>query len=712
MTREFVSGRWGKNTPAPTNQFASRPFAPPPESVPEVQTSPEDPQTDNQNPQGTLQQSQGDRLKRISITPPNPFTPRVQPKLTIGEPGDKYETEADTIARKVVGEINSPPKVQTQKTPQRQIKPIVQRFGGESATPDLEATIQRARNCGKPLSAGIREPMEQAFGADFSGVKVHTDSQSDRLNRSIQAKAFTTGQDIFFREGTYDPSTPTGQELIAHELTHVVQQSGVSRLQLQTESLHPKGCTCLGCKPTVRRKQDLQINNSQHSIEDIIQRVIFKEKTPRQKFDKKKFKRKNWQPSTGQGKFDAEYSPKTGILSITLKVHFNFQDSSAYANVATNPVDTRWTAQGKKQWFNEFVAAVNSKWGNISPITCDKPGFKDVVVQPKIKIVQAKAGNAHWNLDVTKAFIQQDKGKMRAGGFSGVTRDGGGAFQEFDTKDKINDSSVKDHLAQTEKTTNIEPAYRRDRERLVACLEAIGFIKFKSNSADLLRRMDTKLNQAAQSLAALQKNSALAHLHPLKIKVVTRNNRLMKARKNVIKSFLARNGVNQPITAEKVDAEKVDINTPRNSAKIEVDTNISDDSMLDRYENHWSRITAAHEFGHMIGLLDEYCPAVSPELLQKMVNEGAIPLKDQTNLSTYATSKQSQNENEQTAYAKLLDKTGLETPTWARPTATQEEKSTSLMSGGFEILKQHYVTIWEVLADMTKDFVEDTHWKI
>jgi hypothetical protein len=68
--------------------------------------------------------------------------------------------------------------------------------------------------------------MEGAFGADFSGVKVHTDSKSHELNQSIQARAFTTGQDIFFRQGEYNPGSRPGQELLAHELTHVVQQNG------------------------------------------------------------------------------------------------------------------------------------------------------------------------------------------------------------------------------------------------------------------------------------------------------------------------------------------------------------------------------------------------------------------------------------------------------------------------------------------------------
>jgi hypothetical protein len=97
---------------------------------------------------------------------------------------------------------------------------------GMAAAPDLEASINQARGGGQAIADNIREPMEQAFGADFSGVKVHTDGQSDQLNRSIQARAFTTGQDVFFRSGEYNPGSRGGQELLAHELTHVVQQNG------------------------------------------------------------------------------------------------------------------------------------------------------------------------------------------------------------------------------------------------------------------------------------------------------------------------------------------------------------------------------------------------------------------------------------------------------------------------------------------------------
>ncbi|MBW4522665.1 MAG: DUF4157 domain-containing protein [Scytolyngbya sp. HA4215-MV1] len=110
-----------------------------------------------------------------------------------------------------------------------QTKSMGQQLAGGEAAPasaGLEAQIQQARGGGQPIAEPVRASMEQSFGADFSGVRVHTDAQSDQMNRSVQAQAFTTGQDIFFRPGNYDPGSRGGQELLAHELTHVVQQSG------------------------------------------------------------------------------------------------------------------------------------------------------------------------------------------------------------------------------------------------------------------------------------------------------------------------------------------------------------------------------------------------------------------------------------------------------------------------------------------------------
>jgi hypothetical protein len=101
---------------------------------------------------------------------------------------------------------------------------------------NIETSIQQVRGNGQALDDNLQQQMGHAMGADFSGVKVHTDSQSDQLNRSIQAKAFTTGKDIFFRQGEYNPSSRDGQELIAHELTHTIQQTGGQKIQPEKES--------------------------------------------------------------------------------------------------------------------------------------------------------------------------------------------------------------------------------------------------------------------------------------------------------------------------------------------------------------------------------------------------------------------------------------------------------------------------------------------
>ena len=104
--------------------------------------------------------------------------------------------------------------------------------GGDVDT-DVARSIQSAKGGGAPLHDGVRSSMEQGFGADFSGVRVHTGGESDALNRSLNARAFTTGNDIFFGSGEYNPGSSGGQELIAHELTHTVQQ-GAAGAQRET----------------------------------------------------------------------------------------------------------------------------------------------------------------------------------------------------------------------------------------------------------------------------------------------------------------------------------------------------------------------------------------------------------------------------------------------------------------------------------------------
>ncbi|MGH9224733.1 MAG: DUF4157 domain-containing protein [Acidimicrobiales bacterium] len=98
-----------------------------------------------------------------------------------------------------------------------------------------EAAVQRARRGGRPLNAATSERMQQALGADFSAVRVHSDAESERLNRSLNSEAFTTGSDVFIRPSSYRPGSPSGQRVLTHELVHVVQQGGAPPNRIQTK---------------------------------------------------------------------------------------------------------------------------------------------------------------------------------------------------------------------------------------------------------------------------------------------------------------------------------------------------------------------------------------------------------------------------------------------------------------------------------------------
>lgn len=256
----------------------------------------------------------------------------IQPKLTVGEPDDRYEQEADAMADQVVQRLsqNQPPandptspsshvrkgsflssiqqkpeaeesgdretqketsdageslmrkpvfpKAETQQKPkaiqafrlnsQPVIRPKVeetseeehlqasvensmsapvfasgdippdenpiQRNSSRSAppvTPNLESKLDRSKGGGNPMESGTRQDMESAFDTDFSGVRLHTDAAAVQMNQELGAQAFTHGNDVYFNEGKHDTGSTEGKRLMAHELTHVVQQGGGRSIQ-------------------------------------------------------------------------------------------------------------------------------------------------------------------------------------------------------------------------------------------------------------------------------------------------------------------------------------------------------------------------------------------------------------------------------------------------------------------------------------------------
>jgi hypothetical protein len=190
-----------------------------------------------------LQQTHGNRYVQRVIS-------GIQAKLVVGQPGDKYEQEADRVADAVMQmpepgvqrqfELEEEEEELIQTKPLvNQITPLVQIQVEEEellqarnravvtpkVTPDLESQIKAIKGGGRPLAESERAFFEPRFGYDFSRVRVHTDSKAAELAQAVDARAFTVGQDVVFGAGQYAPRTNSGQHILAHELVHTVQQA-------------------------------------------------------------------------------------------------------------------------------------------------------------------------------------------------------------------------------------------------------------------------------------------------------------------------------------------------------------------------------------------------------------------------------------------------------------------------------------------------------
>jgi Domain of unknown function (DUF4157) len=170
-----------------------------------------------------VQRWYGNRFAQRLVQPPGGRRPPspvsvLQPMLRVGSPGDRYERQAELVARKIAGRLPG------QGSAGRDVGRREPVEGREAkAAPGLQAPIRHQAGGGRPLASTAARPMEQAFGVDFGRVRVHSDAGSDDLCRWIGARAFTLGDHIFFRRGEQPSASASDRHLLAHELTHVMQ---------------------------------------------------------------------------------------------------------------------------------------------------------------------------------------------------------------------------------------------------------------------------------------------------------------------------------------------------------------------------------------------------------------------------------------------------------------------------------------------------------
>jgi hypothetical protein len=169
-----------------------------------------------------------------------PAAGTIQTKLAVNKPGDTLEREADRVAEQVMNapstRLESPcacggecPRCQAGPPGREQVqtKRAAPGGSGQAAAPPVVEEVLRSP--GRPLDAATRSFMEPRFGHDFSQVRVHSGASAAISARQVNANAYTAGHHIVFAAGQFAPGTNAGQRLIAHELTHVVQQSGADR---------------------------------------------------------------------------------------------------------------------------------------------------------------------------------------------------------------------------------------------------------------------------------------------------------------------------------------------------------------------------------------------------------------------------------------------------------------------------------------------------
>lgn len=104
--------------------------------------------------------------------------------------------------------------------------PLQRKENSQTTSKNVESGIKASKGQGGKMDYKIEAEMEKGFGTDFSDVNIHTDAKAQRMSHELGAQAFTTGNDIYFNEGKYNPDTQEGKHLLAHELTHTIQQTG------------------------------------------------------------------------------------------------------------------------------------------------------------------------------------------------------------------------------------------------------------------------------------------------------------------------------------------------------------------------------------------------------------------------------------------------------------------------------------------------------
>ena len=372
-----------------------------------------------------------------------------QAKLNKSVPGDKYEEEADAFAEEVVkgqsenqdffapdhssDHFQGKPlassvslliqkqndeeeeMLQTKSADEEEEVMMKTDQNSDDSDSSVERLIQNKKGIGDSLEPNVKMEMEQGFDADFSGVKIHTDNESAKANKKIGAHAFTTGNDIFFNEGKYRPDSENGKKLIAHELTHTIQQGASATVN--------SGTTVQGFWWDAVADQFREL-----------QKMIFRSRN----YGPVTYTRSN---ISGSG-FEASYNPTAGVLNVTVrgKIRFadtlsasggtfsssnNFMNTAGFIpimNALPPEVQARilpyfqWTETQKQIHlvrFRDNLRAATNLWQDTGmSLQVNETGWEDVTAVPRIHL-DITEGNAVTNQTSTGAVDESSSDNLQ-----------------------------------------------------------------------------------------------------------------------------------------------------------------------------------------------------------------------------------------------------------------------------------------------------------
>jgi outer membrane protein OmpA-like peptidoglycan-associated protein len=596
--------------------------------------------------------------------------------VSVSQPTDATEVHADRVADRVLS--SAPCPACSAGLPCARCGADVER-GAEGSAPPLAQTP--TLDHGRPLDRETRQFFEPRFRRDLGGVRIHAGEHDGALARSFAARAFTTGEDIVFAPGEYAPGTDSGRRLIAHELAHVVQPTPAGRIARQPDAGVAGGMDAgaTGAGPADAGPAALPGGVPPPAPTPMFDSLFGACATPeegvrRDAFAVRTFHLDRNSPSTTLGRFDADYFPFIGLMPVTVKIRFKFVSADNtpgfWELIARHSAgeDIRrffWTDTEKADFKSEFISRVVARWSARFTMRSTKPCWSFTAL-PLIGPAEVDTNAAaHYVLTIHKS--------------PGPGIDYKSAIKLPNTArpDRPTAGDLWSSDVQEEPDFNSRSVAANERQRIESALTAAAAspVLFDKDKDVIKPGPRAALGAFADALKA--KNPSDPPI-PLNLESfassegdVTHNTGLAERRGNAVRDILVTLGVPQPIAV----TNRGPVGTPDDAANRKVDIAVDRTFETTYASNRYS--VAEHEFGHLLGLPDEYQNNTTGRL-------GTA----------------------QTNYMALVTGAGVQGP------AVWGVHTSSVMSAGVDVLPRHYVTLWEALGRMTAPDIAQNEWEI